>query len=122
MDTNDNITEIAKAIFSKPPGNPGSIQLQLEEETSFIAQQEGVSSYIFEILCVLTLKGVEELYGSTDILSLTEEQYINIQKYVNSYGYVIRITANDTEKTPWELLKQGQFLKRYKISFEPLVG
>lgn len=117
----DNITEIADAIFSKPPGSPKSIQLELEEETAYAAQQEGVSEYVFEILCVLTLKGVEKLYGNTDILSLTEDQYNIVQQYVNSYGYILIITANDTNRTPWELLKEHQLLRCYRISFEPLV-
>lgn len=86
----DNTREIANQIFTRPPQPKNSIQLQLEEQTSDIATKEGADKFIFEILSVITLHGVQILFGHRDIVSLTEENLFLLQKYVHSYGYHIK--------------------------------
>ena len=120
-ETEDNIEEISKSIFTKPPGHAFSISLQLEEMTSDIAEQDGIDNFIFHILYLITFRGIEMLYGHKNILRLSEKEYLHIQKYVNSYGYSMDILANDTQKTPWDLMKKRTQIKSYKIGFEPLV-
>lgn len=116
----DNIAEIARSIFSRPPGGPNSIQLQLEEETADIAQREGVSEFIFHILYLITFKGIEMMYGHQKIQELSEEEFRHIQEYVNSYGYVLTVEANGTNKTPWDLNREGVRLQNYRIGFDKL--
>ncbi len=116
----DNLDEIAESIFSKPPGPPNSVQLQLEEVTADIAEKEGVEEFIFNILYLITFKGIKKLYGYTSVQELTEPQFQNIQKYVNSYGYIITLEANNTNKTPWEIFREGGRLLNYRIGFEKL--
>lgn len=112
-----NIDEIVEHIFSKPPGPPNSIQLQLEEQTAEIALEDGVENFIFSILCMITVKGIEKLYGHKEIHNLTEEKINFIKLYVESYGYKLKIYANDTEFDPWELIKRNIQVHRYKIEF-----
>ena len=112
-----NIDEIVEQIFSKPPGPPNSIQLQLEEQTAEIASQDGVENFIFSILCMITVKGIEKLYGHKEIHALTEKQIHVIKRYVESYGYKLKIYANDTEFDPWELMKRNVQVYRFKIEF-----
>lgn len=111
-----NIDEIVEQIYSKPPRPPNSIQLQLEEQTADIALK-GVDNFVFSILCMITVKGIEKLYGHKDIHKLTENEINNIKLYVKSYGYKLNIYANDTEFDPWELMKRNIQVYRYKIEF-----
>lgn len=116
----DNIDEIARTIYSSPPGPPNSIQLELEEESANLAQKEGVHNYIFNVLCLLTFKGMERLYGHKNILHLTEEQFSKVCDYVKSYGYELEVLANGTEHTPFAIQKMGETVTKYNISFEKL--
>ncbi len=116
----DNIDEIAEAIFSKPPGPPNSVQLQLEDLTAEIAEQEGVDNFVFNILCLLTFKGMQKLYGHKNIIELNEREFLNILDYVKSYGYTLEIRANDTDYTPWQLQSRGIPVRRYNIFFDKL--
>jgi hypothetical protein len=114
----DNIKEIVKGIFSEPPKQPNSIQLYLEEETSVIANIDGVDDFVFNILCLITIGGIEYLFGHKNILELTESQFEYIQEYANSYGYRIVLHTNGFNCTPWELKRQSIPLVNYRISFE----
>lgn len=116
----DNIKEIVEQIFSEGPKSPNSICLQLEEETSYIAQEEG-EQFVFNILCLITLGGIEYLFGHKNILDLTESQFEYIQEYVNSYGYTILLQSNGYNCTPWELKRSGLPLVNYRIYFEKYV-
>ena len=87
----DNLDEIVKSIFSQPPGKICSIQLQLEEETSKIAEQYGVNSFVFNILYMITLKGIRYLYGDIPLVSLTESQLDLVKEYTRSYEYELLI-------------------------------
>lgn len=118
MDGTDNIDELATKIFTKPPGRPNSIHLQLEEVTADIAMEEGIDNFVFNILCLITYKGMQILYGHKNILELTEREFDNICEYVMSYGYKLRIFANNTRNTPWELQRQGIPILRYQVTFD----
>jgi hypothetical protein len=117
----DNIEEIADAIFSRPPGRPHGVQLQLEEETADLAQQSGVDEFVFNILYLITFKGIEKLYGHRKVQDLTESQFRTVQEYVNSYGYVLTVEANGTNKTPWQLRRDGVVVLNYRIGFDRLI-
>jgi hypothetical protein len=81
--------DIAYKIFSKPPKGRCMIQLHLEEDTARLAQETDVDEFIFNILSIITFKGVEILFGHKNILALTDENVRLLQEYVNSYGYEI---------------------------------
>jgi hypothetical protein len=93
----DNTREIAEQIFNKPPQAINSIQLDLEDTTADIAAREGVQQYVFEILSVILLHGIEILFGHRDILRLSEKDFYLLQEYANSFGYKInkRIDENN---------------------------
>ena len=92
----DNTREIALQIFSKPPGRRNSIQLQLESTTMQLDTQEQVETFILNVLSLITLHGIDILFGHTNIMELTHANYDLIQEYVNSYGYQI-VTRFDDE-------------------------
>lgn len=110
MSTNeqDNINEIVKMLFSKDYNPPKSIQLELEEESSFIAKLD-YDNYMFELMCLITLGGIEYLYGHKDITSLSQGQFNTIQCYINSIGYKIILETNTSQMQ----------ITSYRISFEP---
>lgn len=111
----DNINEIAEGIFNFPAKPPSSIQLQFEEQTADFANQDGFENFLFNILFLITFKGIEILYGHRDILKLTKRQYENVNDYVKSYGYKLVVTVNGTNDDLWEY--KGM-IKNYQISFE----
>uniref|UniRef100_A0A6C0DZE9 Uncharacterized protein n=1 Tax=viral metagenome TaxID=1070528 RepID=A0A6C0DZE9_9ZZZZ len=113
----DNLDEIARAMFTKPPGDVRSIQLQLEEETADIATYEGVDSFVFNILFLLTYKGMQILFGLDNFMHLQKTQFDLLQKYMNSAGYRIIVCANDTQLSPWETIANGDVVRSYKIVF-----
>jgi hypothetical protein len=120
---NDNLDEIAKAIYSNSPGAPLSIELQLEESfnTGEYSPAE-IKNIVFNILYIITLKGIKYLYGAdTNVLDLSETQFMMIKMYVNSYGYELKVFANDTTMSPWDIIRNGGELYRYQVHFDKLL-
>lgn len=92
----DNTREIALQIFSKPPGRRNSIQLQLESTTMQLETEAQIEAFILNVLSLITLHGIDILFGHTNIMELTHADYDLIQEYVNSYGYKV-VTRFDDE-------------------------
>ena len=90
----------------------------MEELTADIAEREGVENFIFNILCLITYKGVEILFGHNKIHELSQKQFNLVTDYVRSYGYNLVVHGNNSNETPWELIKKGERLTSYQISFE----
>lgn len=107
----DNIDGIVDNIYGKPPGPPKSIQLQLEE------QFDDDTKVIFEVLCLITIRGVRKLYGQRNLLELTKQELDLVAEYVRSYGFELCVYGNDTDKSPWELHEEGVDVKKYRIQF-----
>ena len=91
MDEIDNTKTIAQQIFTKTPQPKNSIQLQLEEQTyeTALTDPVGTERFIMNIVSMITMHGVDILYGHKNILSLTESQVNLLQEYTQSYGYKI---------------------------------
>jgi hypothetical protein len=114
----DNIEEIAMNIFTKPPGPCNSIQLQLEELTADIAMEQGVENFIFDILCLITHRGIQILFGIEHFWQISEQQFMLLREYTRSFGYEIRVFANDTYQSPWDVMRSGECVQRYNIFFD----
>ena len=123
----ENLEHIAQSIFLNNPLEPNSIKLELELEKDnpedTLMYENGIDQSIFNILFLITYKGIKILYNHNNLLDLTEEQYILLQKYVNSFGYILEVFGNNTEntsnpKTPWEILKSGNKLTNCTVSFK----
>ena len=94
----DNLEEIAQQIFTKPCGEPNSIELQLEEVTCDLALKYGIENFISNILCIITIKGVKILYGEdVNLLLLSESRLNTIKMYVRSYGYELQISNDQSD-------------------------
>jgi len=91
MEEIDNTRSIAEQIFTKDPQPKNSIQLQLEEQTYDMALTDpvGAEHFIMNIIGMITMHGVDILYGHRNILNLTEKQVMLLQEYTYSYGYKI---------------------------------
>lgn len=117
----DNLDDIVEQIFSKPPGNRCSVHLELEEETAEIAQEENVDRFVFNILFLITYKGMKKLYGKDkEIIGLTEVEIMVIKEYVRSYGYELVLRGNNTDRDPWEIIKSGERLTNYQVHFDKI--
>jgi hypothetical protein len=93
----DNTRSIAEQIFNKYPGVPNSIDLQLDDSTIDFIENEGYISHNFirDVLSVITLHGVEILFGHKNIILLNEEDLFLLKKYTRSYGYELSIKIED---------------------------
>lgn len=97
----DNTKEIAKAIFSKPPGAVNSIDLSLEDETSDIAEECGIDEFVTNILRIITMHGIYILFGVqdlTELIYLSENEILLIKEYTRSYGYNLKIELNESDR------------------------
>jgi hypothetical protein len=113
----DNLDDIAELVYKSSPQAPNTIQLQLDDLTAEIAESEGVENFVFNILCLITFKGIEILYGHDNVMNLTERQYEKVCQYVQSYGYTLCVYANDSDQTPWQAMQNGIPVQSYRVSF-----
>lgn len=95
----DNTYELAQQIFTKPPQKPFSIQLFFEEETSHLAQKTDIDNFINEVLFLITLHGIEILFGHKNLKCLTEENICLIKQYIHSYGYDVILKDENMKDT-----------------------
>jgi hypothetical protein len=93
----DNTKYIAEQIFNYPPGGINSIDLELDESTVDFIESENVSlhNYIRDIISMITLHGIEILYGHRNIMDLSDEQLLLIKQYTKSYGFELSIEIQD---------------------------
>jgi hypothetical protein len=93
----DNTRYIAEQIFTKPPGEPNSIDLQLDDSTVDFIETEGYipQKFIRDVLSVITLHGVQILFGHKNILELSEDNISLLKRYTRSYGYELSIKVED---------------------------
>lgn len=110
VDSYDNIDIIADSIFNKPPREPCSIELYLDGEGQS-------TETIFNILCILTLRGTKILFGEKNLIDLENDEFILLQRYVMSYGYEMVVTANDTDRSPWYYTENNIDIYRIKTAF-----
>ena len=91
--TDDNTREIAEQIFSRPPGEPNSIDLQLDDGTIDFMREEGyeMNNFVKDILSMITLHGVEILFGHRNIMMLSDDDVFLLKKYIRSYGYELKV-------------------------------
>ena len=80
-----NLYPIAKMVFSKPPGRPLTIGLQLDHEPDSGKSNERL---IQEMMTLFLLSGIQIKYGEKCVLSdLTSEQIEELRDYMLSVGY-----------------------------------
>jgi hypothetical protein len=93
----DNTRNIADQIFSKLPGVPNSIDLQLDNSSIDFMENEGYipQSFIRDVLSVITLYGVEILFGHKNIILLSEDELSLLKQYTRSYGYELNVKIED---------------------------
>jgi hypothetical protein len=93
----DNTRDIAEQIFTRPPGEPNSIDLSLDDSTVDFMENEGYNnhSFIRDIISVITLHGVEILFGHRNIMVLSEDELFLLKRYIRSYGFELKIKIED---------------------------
>lgn len=101
----DNSLEIAKSIYTHRIQKPNTYNFQLEDkETYEIAEKQGFEEYIQGLLSIITLHGVEILYGHRNFNKLTESELDTVKMYTRSYGYNLIQIQNDNY-LDWEFEK-----------------
>ena len=101
-----NLYQIAEKVCSEPPKEPCSIQLMLDHESD-----ESGSDLEFEILSTFTLGCMRTLFGEdTTPCDLDAVDYQLLNAYVNSVGYCMNVSKEETENT-----------YQFNITFKPYV-
>lgn len=78
---------LAENIFSKPPKEPNSCQLLLDDTRN---------DYIFELLLKVLLGGINVLYGKTAKMEdVTENIIITLKEYFASLGFLLKIRVTE---------------------------
>lgn len=93
----DNTKEIAQNIFGKPPGDPKSIDLSLDPSTvDFMEATNQSHDYIRDIISVITLHGVEILFGHRNITTLSDDQIFLLKRYTRSFGFELSFKIEES--------------------------
>jgi hypothetical protein len=89
----DNTRYIAEQIFTRPPGGANSIDLEMDESTIDFIEKKDIllQNYIRDIISMITLHGIEILYGHRNIVNLSDEKLVLIKQYTRSYGFELTI-------------------------------
>ena len=93
----DNTKIIAEQIFTKPPGDPHTIDLSLDDSTIDFVNNNKINfkKLIIEIVTMITLYFIEILFGHNNLLLLKDDDIILIKRYERSYGYDLRYYLED---------------------------
>jgi hypothetical protein len=96
-----NLPQIAEVIFSSPPQNPHSIQLGLDE----LSADQADESTELRIVQFMSVIGMKKLFGHGNPMILSEQEYNQLRKYIQSMGYDVKVYCNDGAYDPWEVAK-----------------
>ncbi len=116
----DNLYEIAQEIFCNPLKPKKSVLLEIEEE----CQNE---IKMFDILLILARHGINLLFNKTDPLDLTKNEFDKLNAYFNSFGVIIKFSAESLTDRDFEvnrpdqlksLIDAGYEFANYKIFFD----
>ena len=120
-----NISQIARVIFSKPPGAAGTMDLGLMECCPPDASQAEQSQIIFEVLITMFLEGIKVAFGSdTRPEKLTPAQMERVGNYFNSignydkgYAFYLRVKSEPLTQPPVIPRSSATELKHIKERF-----
>jgi len=92
-----NINAIVEQIFKSPPSAPNTIQLVLDHS---IPDGEDFDDFEFQLLSHFTIYGMKNLFGpEANPSTLSESDFNQLNKYINSIGYNINYGVEETEKS-----------------------
>ena len=113
-----NLPGIADILFSKPPQDPRTIGLGLED----LSADQSDNSTPLQIIRIISILGMERLFGHNDPMKLSEQDYDLLRKYIQSLGYDIKVYCNDGLKDPWEVARtEGpNAIHEVRIKYMPL--
>lgn len=105
------MNDIVEHVFSKPPGDPKTIELSLTEESADqFSTEEEREEMALEIFSQIAIMGARKLFAQPEqpfsLLQLTREQYAHLQKYMNSMGVKLIITCNEDRADPWDVAEK----------------
>lgn len=93
-----NIPHLAQQLFSKPPGQPFTIGLQLETDDVQQRSPEQAQT-VFEVLAHLLLYGIRVKYGEDqDPRRLNKSQIETITAYMRSFGFNVTLNSYSIEE------------------------
>lgn len=110
------LDELVSAIFSKSPGPPHSVVLQLADTAEF---EEEPGDPQLEMYVDIALRGVDYLWNkSYKLWELTREQFDYLQRYMHSMGVKLIVRCNEENEDPWEAAENGRKVSFLRISIE----
>ena len=96
-----NFSDIARAIYSKPPSGPGTVELGLDECAPPNASALEKVEILFEVLLGILIEGIKIKYGAdANPGNLKAAQINELSQYVLSYGFSTHIRSDSITTPP----------------------
>ena len=86
-----DIQELTEKLFTKNAGSAHSINIQMDTLPEGITN---VSEYFAKFLTDLFVSGLKMLYGENgkvDLVKMTDSQFLNMKKYIQSIGFDVHL-------------------------------
>lgn len=110
-----NIPELAEKIFSQPPKEPYTINLELQMAPDIGSRTPAEAQTIFEVLSHMLMCGMRVKYGERqDPKHLTPQQIDTLNKYMRSMGFNVVVNAYETHELMDETNPANIAPKQYK--------
>jgi hypothetical protein len=108
------IDELVSAIFSKAPGPPNSIVLQIANGADFTEEPDETQLRMFVDIAV---GGIKHLWGpDAKPWELSRDQFNHLQRYMHSMGVALIIKCNEDNDDPWEAAENGRKVEFLRLS------
>ena len=104
-----DILEITRTIFSKPPKDPNSIQLDFSNMEHDLSSKE-----LFETLLMMFTEGMKMLYGDSNgkvnLGNVTYNNFNKINEYFHSFGFNV-----DYNIRPLNTIEQPDYSEKKEL-------
>lgn len=100
------LDDLCEKIFNKPPSNPGTCPIGIEESCQEEIPDEEQGMYIFDLLSHILLTGIRILFGTNEdgkvVLSdLTLDDFQKLRKYMQSMCFDMEMVMyEEDEESP----------------------
>lgn len=112
-----NLFSIAQQICSKPPQKPETIQLYLGHDCPSDMDKDKLE---YELLATFTMGCIKVLFGdNVNPMKLSEDNMSLLNQYLNSIGYQMTTSVEETEKSYNFKMSFKQYEDPYKSKTNP---
>lgn len=110
------IEEMVQYVFSHSVQPPGYYKLDIDFKENENNPEEAQIQFFKDVFNY----GMAFLYGYSDLLDLSQDEFENLNFYMKSLGVKFIVTANGTIDDPWVINARGEKLDFMNITLQLL--